>query len=173
MHPNKNFIFSLFQSSEIPVIQATASSTYGDLPNTGPDRATDGIIVRYWDGMYISKLEQYPWLQFQLPPRTEVSKIVCISRLETGSGQHFRQVIFHVGDQVGKSEQLNPNPICATYTGPFPDTAQHEITCGEPLIGQFLTLQLAHEDYSHLQVNEVKVFGPASPGNTKSIVLLK
>jgi hypothetical protein len=107
-------------------------------------------------GFYHSKAEVQPWLQLEFVEPKVVVGVIFTNRKDN-SGERFKNVAVHVGDQPAKAGALVTNPTCAIFVGPSATGRIEYIYCTKPLRGRYLQVQMRDSSASYLQINEIQV----------------
>ena len=142
-------------------IVATGSSVWlNKLYDCGPHLTVDGQISSTWWDFYHSGFDKYAWLQLDFGTLLTVESLSVVMRSDSCYDRDcFENVGIFVGDEPANYGQLSHNPQCALFKGPSSAGATVKLTCQEPLLGQYLIIQIIGEGHTHMMVNEVHVCG--------------
>jgi hypothetical protein len=139
-------------------VRPTSSSVYSTgAVNYGPIFAIDGLVHDGTTGdakQFISVLTVQPWFQMEFVEARVVNGITFTNRKDCCGGR-FQNVGIHVGDQPAMVGALVTNPECVIFVGPSATGSVDQITCTQPLTGQYLQIQLRDPNPQHLQINEI------------------
>ncbi len=83
------------------------------------------------------------------------------------NGHFLKELFIHVGNVQEEGVALSKNPLCASYAGPAVTGQIHELKCSNPgaLPGKYVTLQINHDAWGYLGINEVIVIDTSMSGN--------
>ena len=153
--------FSLFLDSS----NVSSSSIYeNDQDRRGPQNVISGSYFSFIGPFFQSKKEDYPWIQWKLPRKINITKVTLMSRdCSTFSQgvdcQVLRLIEIRAGDspiEADFSGRILTNKLCGTFIGPGETGGEYTIECKEPILSDVITIQLK-DDNSILQLNQIKI----------------
>ena len=153
---------------------AIASSVFKDQRNRyGPRFSIDGEWSTRSYNIYTSKVEKLPWLQWNLPNRTNVlgvsiSNEYGISKFKNNTHKNdlvnfeVRAGLRSVSELTGVTHYLNHNAkisineLCGTIEIRGGEDRVYPIICSKSILADYITIQII-DDNAMLQINELEV----------------
>ena len=137
----------------------TSSSIHNnDKKNWGPEFITDGNFAYYGRNFFQSKKEDFPWIQWKLPMQF-IIRGVNITLPTAWSSQRHRNIEVRAGMATTEAEfagKIEVNKKCGEYKGPSEAGGEYSIMCAEPILADFVTVQLL-DDNSVLRIDELRI----------------
>ena len=119
----------------------------------GPGLALDNFYSDDSKNLFKSNVEDYPWLQWNLPNPISIKGIVI------NFGGSMQDIEIRVGNQsIGTSfrGKIKVNNICGKFDGPSEAGKDYTIACKEELLATYVMVQIL-DDKATLEVNEIKI----------------
>ena len=117
---------------------------------------------------YHSEYEDFPWYQYQLPEKKNISGLTLVNR-EDCCGERMHNVEIRVGldaaTDANKGLPLsNINHLCGVFPGPGVTGGSYKIICENgPIETEYVTIQIMGKEY--LQISEIELIGKIYRGN--------
>ncbi len=83
------------------------------------------------------------------------------------NGEFLKDLFVHVGNVQEEGVALSKNPLCVGFAGPAVTGQILQLKCSNPgpLPGKYVTLQINHNAWGYLAINEVIVIDTSMSGN--------
>ena len=122
----------------------------------GHQHADDGLVSNMWNEYFHSDRETGPWLQPPLKERINVTGVSLINPVDCCDERLILVEVRAGMAGIGQThhEYINGNGICGRSDGPSNYESKHIIDCAEPILPDFITVQLMY-DNAYLQSNEL------------------
>ncbi len=127
----------------------TASSTYGNIDQYGPQNALDGKLVET-DGEGLIESTPFflsgatdprPWIQIDYGCSVGISLVMITHHFNPAYSTDQQVVIkVHVGDAPALVEQMSSNEVCATFTGLVIVTRFEVLECHQIMYGRYVQI---------------------------------
>ena len=111
---------------------------------------------------YHSELEDFPWYQYQLPEKRNISGLYLVNR-EDCCGERLHSVEIRAGfepaTETNKGVPLSDiNTLCGVFEGPGVTGEQYKVMCENgPIEALYITIQIMGKEY--LQISEIELIG--------------
>ena len=149
----------------------SSSSIFDDKSqHWGPQYAADGKWSKNNEGIFSSKTERMPWLQWQLPEKENVVGITIST--PSVEGELLRNVEIRAGTtklEAGYRGKISTNTFCGKFSGPGGNRRAYTILCESKILADFISIQMLEEN-SQLQINELELV-TSSTGKTQILTL--
>ena len=130
----------------------------------GPQFAADSLWVNENYSIFLSKIEDFPWIQWHLSTKTNISAIT-VSIANHGTVLDSRIYEIRVGyypTSPGTKGKVLTNTICGKFLSSGNHRRVHTVTCATNILAEYLTVQII-ENASKMAINEIEII-PTSEG---------
>ena len=116
---------------------------------------------------YHSELEDFPWYQYQLPEKRNISGLYLVNR-EDCCGERLHNVEIRTGfepaTEKNKGAPLSGmNKLCGVFEGPGVTNETYKVVCENgPTEALYVTIQIMGKEY--LQISEIELIGETYRG---------
>lgn len=143
----------------ISVPEVTASSvSNNDRVNFGPFLALDGVVVRTDSGLFVSEVQDYPWLQVDLHENVCIGKVTVVL---TPNSIEYDNITVFVGNYDSNPRADNGSPILGNPPcDPNPHLVgnfTYEFDCKSNLVSGNIVVLQKMEVGTRMEINEVRI----------------
>ena len=147
--------------------KALSSSTYrNQRQDWGPAFAVDGLWSPEKYKIFVSRKEDFPWLQWHLPMKRNISGVtVSLSNIGTPLGvRNFEVRVGNEPVRPGMNGNILKNELCGKFVGVDDnDRKVYTIMCERNVFVEYVSIQIVEQDVK-LAINEVEIIA-TSEGN--------
>jgi hyaluronoglucosaminidase len=100
--------------------------------------------------------EAQPWFQLEFDVIAIVMGVTITNRVDC-CGDRLNKLGIYVGNQPAVIGAVMTNPVCSIFAGPSSSGSVEQITCTQPVVGQYLQIQRTDPDWQEINFSEIVV----------------